>query len=132
MLDDRARKFALIVGLAIVALVGVFVLPSFGSTCGDYDRADAEDLLDGTRIEQGNDGRSYEYEPGDGDYRKTGPGEFEYVGCSGGSGGFGFWSVGSKGSGGSSGSDGSGGYGSGDSDGSGGGLFRGGGPGSGK
>lgn len=80
------RGIALIAGLAIFGLVGAFVLPSQGDTCGDYDRADVEDVLvDGSRIEQGNDGFDYEYEPGEGEYRKTGPGEFEFVGCSDGS-----------------------------------------------
>ncbi|QBI52555.1 hypothetical protein [Streptomonospora litoralis] len=84
--EDNGRKIALIVGLVAVALVGVFVLPAFGDSCGDWDRADAEDVLEGSTIEEGNDGVSYEHEPGEGDYRKTGPGEFEYVGCSDGSG----------------------------------------------
>ncbi|MFD0772514.1 hypothetical protein ACFQZ2_01095 [Streptomonospora algeriensis] len=106
----KVGKYLLIIGLFVVVLVAAFGLPSFGSSCGDWDRADAEDFLEGDRIEEGTDGRSYEYEPGDGDYRKTGPGAFEYVGCS----------DGSTRSGGTSGSSGSGG------------LFRGGGPGSGK
>lgn len=110
---SKAGKYLLIIGLFVVILVAAFGLPSFGSSCGDYDQADAEDFLEGDSIEEGNDGRSYEYEPGEGDHRKTGPGEFEYVGCSDGS-------TRSGGASGSSGSSGSGG------------LFRGGGPGSGK
>ncbi|WP_461000956.1 hypothetical protein [Streptomonospora sediminis] len=86
-MSGAAIKLLLIFGLGIIVLVGVMVLPavSSGSSCGDWDRADAEDLLEGSRIERGNDGVSYEHDPGDGDYRKTGPGEFEYVGCDGGS-----------------------------------------------
>ncbi|MDA0567303.1 hypothetical protein LG943_23715 [Streptomonospora sp. S1-112] len=80
------RAVALIAGLAIFGLVGALMLPSLGENCGDYDRADAEDVLvDRSRIERGIDGFSYEYEPGEGDYRKTGPGEFEFVGCADGS-----------------------------------------------
>jgi len=118
----KARKSLVTIAVAVVVAVGMFVLPSFGDACGDYDRADAEDILmENTRIEEGNDGHSYEYEPGDGDYRKTGAGEFEYVGCSDGSHGSGGWFT-TGGSHRSGGSDGT----------SGGSGFRGGGPGFGK
>ncbi|GAA4914752.1 hypothetical protein GCM10023405_42080 [Streptomonospora salina] len=115
----KVGKYILIVGLFVGVLVVAFALPSSGSSCGDWDEADIGDRLEGDRIEEGNDGRSYEYEPDDGEYRKTGPGEFEYVGCSDGSSHY-SGSSSSSSSSGSSGSSGSGG------------LFRGGGPGSGK
>lgn len=103
MSDDSTKKkvWWIITIVIVVVGIGFYLMPSASASCGDYDRAEGPDRPSSEFLEKGNDGHDYEHDVDDGDYRKTGPGEFEYVGCS-------------------------------DSSGSGGGLFRGGGPGVGK